>query len=347
MRRCQSSRSLKPAAARRCEYRANEQTFARYENRPYDTHIRGNQTVAAAALQQVRWTRLLHRVQHPSGGRCAAEYRDCKGGMKMPRILCLLPAIVPFALFASLAHARAGGGDYLDIALYAALLPIALTIMAIIAIRRRKMMAKAKADLAVAASTDGSWDLSLFTETARKVFFAYQEAWLGKNLQAVRSLLHARYYAAVNDEMHATLRGKKNILKDASIISLNLMSVKDVAGKDGDKFVMEIEASMIDYTVNEKSGKFLRSPLGRKKDESDEAYAVRATKEPHSFTEYWVFTREQGNWLLSDIKQDDAIVADIYSDIKTLGIAGATAKAQQVLADEKKSDKVDDSAFYK
>lgn len=103
-------------------------------------------------------------------------------------------------------------------------------------------------------------------------------------------------------------------------------------------FAMEIKASMTDYTIDEKTGKFISSTLGKKKNESQKDYELRAKKQKQYFIEYWVFMRYNNTWRLNDIKQRLSIVKDI--------IGLSQAELLLILKKEKTSEDVDDSVFY-
>jgi replicative superfamily II helicase len=79
---------------------------------------------------------------------------------------------------------------------------------------------------------------------------------------------------------------------------MTLMSVRDFPWRDWDMFAMEISASMIDYTIDEETWKFIRSTLTRYKNESDKDYEQRARTEAELFKEYYIFVRYDWKWLL-------------------------------------------------
>ena len=61
------------------------------------------------------------------------------------------------------------------------------------------------------------------------------------------------------------------------------MSVRDVEGQDGDMFAMEVNASMIDYTIRMSDRSFFESTMPKDDNECKEDYQKRAMTEAHEF----------------------------------------------------------------
>jgi len=215
---------------------------------------------------------------------------------------------------------------------------IALLIYAIYEIRRRKMIKKAKADLEKALAWDSSWNLKELEKATTKIFMKYQEAWTNKDLDYVRKDMTQSYYQKAKNIMDKKLSWKKNILKDIRINKLTLMSVRDFPWKDWDMFAMEVDANMIDYTIDEKTWGFIESTLSRQKYESQSEYEIRAKYQWENFKEYYIFIRHNGKWLLNNIKQKFSIVWDI--------IKLRESELRKILEKEKNSDEVNDDVFY-
>ena len=176
-------------------------------------------------------------------------------------------------------------------------------------------------------------------EATEKAFYAYQKAWANRDLNSVRDLLHVDYYQASSRILNEDMKDQTNIIKDVSLDSLNLMAVRDVPGKDGDMFVMEVNASMIDYTIETASGKFVESTLDRKDGEWQKSYEERARTEAGSFREYWVFQRVSGIWKLWDVQESSRIIADLKGR--------SEGELKEILAREQASGASVDSMFFK
>ena len=215
---------------------------------------------------------------------------------------------------------------------------IALLIYAIYEIRRRKMIKKAKADLEKALFWDSTWDLKELEKITKEIFKKYQKARQDKDLTQISDLITKSYIEKATKIMNKKLKWKKNILKDINIHNLTLMSVRDFPWRDWDMFAMEVDASMIDYTLDEKTWNFLNSTLTKWKYESTIDYEKRAKKEWENFKEYYIFIRYNWKWLLNNIKQKFSILWDI--------IKLRESDLIKVLVKEKENDDVNDDVFY-
>lgn len=215
---------------------------------------------------------------------------------------------------------------------------IVLIIYAIREIRRKKMIKKAKNDLEKALQWDSSWDIKMLESVVENTFLKYQNAWMEKNLKIVENLLTKEYYNKANSILERKLNWKKNILKNVSINKLTLMSVRDSIWKDWDMFAMEIKASMIDYTIDEKTWDFIESTMGKEQNESINNYKDRSMNITSSFTEYYIFIRCNWNWLLNNIKDEFSIVSDV--------INLSEKELNRILKQEEESDKVNEDVFY-
>lgn len=216
---------------------------------------------------------------------------------------------------------------------------VAGIVYAIYVIRRKKMIKKAKQDLANALMGDSSWNIDSLKRTVENIFMKYQYAWSEKNLISMEDYFTKSYFKIAESNMNKELSWKTNVLKDISIWELTLMSVRDNPGKDWDMFAMEVRASMIDYTTDETTKKFIKSTLAKHKSESQASYQNRAMSQTSEFKEYYIFIRHNDRWLLNNIKQKFSIVWDI--------IKLKPSQLKKILEAEKNSSYVDDSVFYK
>lgn len=214
---------------------------------------------------------------------------------------------------------------------------IAWLYYAIMQIRRKKMLAKAQNDLKTALTSDNSWNEQELKKAVEDNFYKYQQAWTNKNLSSMKEYMTNSYYSTALNNLKK-LDWKKNILENINLWQLNLISVKDWPEKDGDMFVMEINASMIDYTINEISWDFIESTLKKNEKEDYESYKKRAMSEAWYFVEYWVFMRINWYWLIHDIKQSDSIIKDV--------IWLSEWELRNILSKEQNTQEVNDTNFY-
>ena len=210
--------------------------------------------------------------------------------------------------------------------------------LAIYKIRRMKMIKKAKKDLENALKQDSSWDIEWLKRHVSDTFYQYQNDWQNKSRLNMRWYMTKNYHSKVTELLHYQLKDKKNVLDHIRINSLTLMSVRDNPGKDGDMFAMEIDASMIDYTIWENTWEFISSTLKREKHEPLEKYKHRAMTESAEFKEYYIFIRHNGKWLLSNVKQKFSIIWDI--------IWLSEKKLKNILQQEKNSEFTSDDILY-
>lgn len=207
---------------------------------------------------------------------------------------------------------------------------IAWLFYAVYYIRRKKMIRKAKEDLENALKIDSSWDIEDLKRVVENIFMSYQKAWSEKNLLSVQNRMTKTYYEKAQQVMLKKLDWKENVIKDATITELTLLSVRDHPWRDGDMFAMEVSASMVDYTVSQRDNKFLYSTMSRRKNESQKSYIERATHQSSSFKEYYIFIRYNWQWLLSNIKQQFSLFWDI--------ISLSSRKLEKILEKERKKD---------
>jgi len=158
-----------------------------------------------------------------------------------------------------------------------------------------------------------------------------------KNLESMRPYMTDFYYQKAQ-KILAGEAGLKNIMKNIHIHKMELISVRNYPGKDGDMFAMEIKGSMIDYTIRESDGTFVSSPTYRNKNEDFKNYENRAKTEASSFTEYYIFIRVDNTWKLNNIKSEFSIIRDV--------IGLSESKLKQILEQEKNSTSVNDDVFY-
>lgn len=135
-------------------------------------------------------------------------------------------------------------------------------------------------------ATDRNFDPNYFTEVASDVFFQVQAGWMRRDLDSYRQLLGeqlAKEYEGHFEEM----RQKGQINKLESIAVRNLEIVQ--AGSDGkeDFVTVLFAANLLDYTVDDKSGKLIDGSMTT----------------PVKFKEEWTWARPVGteDWKLEGI----------------------------------------------
>lgn len=135
--------------------------------------------------------------------------------------------------------------------------------------------------------TDPDFDSSYFTEIASDVFFQVQAGWMRRDVDSYKHLLGdqlASEYVAQFDEMKR--EGRINKLESIAVRTIDVVE----AGSDGreDFVTVRFVASLLDYTVDDKSGEILEG----------------SNSQPVKFEEDWTWARPVGtdNWKLEGIK---------------------------------------------
>jgi predicted lipid-binding transport protein (Tim44 family) len=134
---------------------------------------------------------------------------------------------------------------------------------------------------------DPGFDPDYFVEVASDVFFKVQAGWMRRDISSYRQLLGdqlASEYEAQFAEMEA--KGEINKLENISIRNVEVVSAGSENGEDF--LTVLFTANLLDYTVDEKSGKLISGSM----------------TEPVKFAEEWSWARPLGtqDWKLEGIK---------------------------------------------
>lgn len=135
---------------------------------------------------------------------------------------------------------------------------------------------------------DPGFDPRAFTEQAGDLFFQIQGAWTRRDLAGAAHLFTPemlRLMQAEADKLKAA--GQVNRLENIAVRSLEIRQAWQEAGQD--YVTVHLLASLLDYTVEEASGKVVAG----------------SDRDPVKFEELWTFTRPvgPGPWRLSAINQ--------------------------------------------
>jgi len=135
---------------------------------------------------------------------------------------------------------------------------------------------------------DASFDPARFGDTASDIFFKVQAAWMARDIRQAS--------AGITPEMAETLQkdcdrlagqGRINRLENIAVRSVTVTEAWQESGQD--YVTVRFLASLLDYTVDERSGQVVEG----------------SRTEPVKFEEYWTFVRPVGPnaWRLSAIQQ--------------------------------------------
>ncbi len=137
---------------------------------------------------------------------------------------------------------------------------------------------------------DPRFDGAAFREWCSDTFFRIQAAWMHRDLEALRPLLTEEMYEAFREQIEA-LRARRQINKLESIAVRSIELTEAWQEQGLDYITVRYLASLLDYAVDETSGKIVEG----------------SDREPVKFEEFWTWVRPVGPnaWRLSAIHQMD------------------------------------------
>jgi predicted lipid-binding transport protein (Tim44 family) len=135
------------------------------------------------------------------------------------------------------------------------------------------------AGLADIQANDPGFNEQGFLDRVQAAFFLLQKAWQDRNVDEGRAYMSTGLYQgwkAQVDQM--TAEHKKNVLENLFIQGMHI--AKATRDENFDSITVRIDASAMDYEVDDQTGK--------------EVFAVGGKKADRPFTEYWTFQRSAG-----------------------------------------------------
>ena len=211
----------------------------------------------------------------------------------MKRLVNLLSLVQFLFIGAIQAYGRAGGGGgngglegeggfYISVFLT----PFLVIYGAIITYKLYRKSKKSKELLRLLAENDPIWHHRRMLARVEEVFFKVQIAWKDRNQKTAKDCMSSRIYTKHKMQTDEMLKNhRKNILQKINLKEVKIISVSDYKTNENDAFAVFIKASLIDYHIDDRSGKLLS---GSK------------SKVEH-FQEIWHFIRERNKWLLDEI----------------------------------------------
>jgi hypothetical protein len=148
---------------------------------------------------------------------------------------------------------------------------------------------QAQALLARLADANGTWQHEALQRRIKEVYVKVQKAWTARNQDLAKDSVSDQLYQRHKAQTDAMIRHhRQNILKNISLDNATVVGVADYAEDARDAFWVFIEGSMIDYTIDDRSGVVLKG------DEQN----------PEHFHELWQFVRGEHDWMLHHIVQE-------------------------------------------
>jgi predicted lipid-binding transport protein (Tim44 family) len=135
---------------------------------------------------------------------------------------------------------------------------------------------------------DPSFDSIKFLKTAQDSFFKIQGAWNKQDVTALRTLCGGELMKSWEAELaQHKLHGQRNRMDN---IALRESEITEVWTENGEDFItVRFHANLLDFTVDEKSGKVVTG----------------SDSEPVEFEEFWTFSRPVGpnGWKMTAVQQ--------------------------------------------
>lgn len=146
-----------------------------------------------------------------------------------------------------------------------------------------------KAKEIMASSKDEHWRNEYLCEHTRKMFFAIQDAWMQRSLEAIADKVTYNFYLKHNPILEAMIaNNEQNIVENIDIKSIEIIGCHDYLDDDLDVFTAEIKGTLLDYTIDVPSGEVTEN----------------SWKREESFCDLFIFARSEGEWVLRDIIND-------------------------------------------
>jgi hypothetical protein len=135
------------------------------------------------------------------------------------------------------------------------------------------------AGIAEIQANDPGFNEQGFLDRAQAAFFQLQKAWQDRNVDEGRAYMSPGLYQSWKAQVdQMTAQHKKNVLENLFIQGMHI--AKATHDANFDQITVRIDASAMDYEVDDQTGK--------------EVFAVGGRKADRPFTEYWTFQRSAG-----------------------------------------------------
>lgn len=136
------------------------------------------------------------------------------------------------------------------------------------------------------AMADHFWSPGAIKSRVKQVFFKVQEAWTARNQKIAKDCMSEKLFQEHKQQTDLMQRsGTRNVLENIQLNRARIVEVLDYLDDSKDQFWVHIEGSMIDYTINDKTG----------------AVVDGNRNKAEAFKELWKFVRADHGWVLDEI----------------------------------------------
>lgn len=145
---------------------------------------------------------------------------------------------------------------------------------------------------------DAAYEYKSLIKRVSECFYIVQKAWMERDQSIAKKYMNKFIY-----ELHESKtswmksRHEKNILEKIRILKIKPVGVKSYKDNSLDNLWFYIKATMADYTVDDRTLEI-----------------IKGSKSSEVFVEYWKFTKEGRNWVLSEIRQTDEVDVNNFFD---------------------------------
>lgn len=168
------------------------------------------------------------------------------------------------------------------------LLPVVIIYAEIVAYIVRKKHRQCRELLQLLEQIDASWALDSIERRVKRMYFKVQEAWMQRDQSVAREFMSDRLYETHKLQTDLMLsKHRKNMLEDITLKQSKVVSVSNDLDDSKDFFWVYIEGSMIDYMVDDETGKRTSEDSSR----------------PKGFIELWKLVRGKTGWVLDEIQE--------------------------------------------
>lgn len=211
--------------------------------------------------------------------------------------IALLGVFITFISFTpDLAVARAGGGGGGSGGggfLTTILMPFLLIYAGLISYLAYRKNRQSRELIKHISNIDPAWSLDHLKDRVEETYYKVQYAWRDRDQNIAKDYMSDRLYYKHKIQTDDMLRrGVRNVMESINLKEARIVEVLDYVDNSKDIFWALIKGSMVDYTIEEKSGSIID---GKKKNES--------------FMELWKFKREEHCWVLDEIDQEVSLGA--------------------------------------
>ena len=165
-------------------------------------------------------------------------------------------------------------------------------------IKSRKASSRSYREMRQYQNFGDNWDIDEIQKQVKNSYFVIQECWKRQDPDYAKDYMSQKCYDDFVMKLGwMQVRNEVPVQKNERLLSAVPVHTFDDLGKDQDYIWYLIHGKMIDYVVDEKTGRMIR---GSRKNEA--------------FYEYWKFIHKNDHWVLDEIRQKDDMDIDEFAN---------------------------------